>query len=69
MCVCVCVCVCACACLCVGKGWWLEGGGGASITCKNYLLITLSEILKKSVPSFHHQINIRYKYAGIYTII
>ena len=45
------------------------GGGGSSITCKNYLLMTLSEILKKSVPSFHHQINIRYKYAGIYTII
>ena len=47
----------------------VRGGGGSSITCKNYLLITLSEILKKSVPSFHHQINIRYKYAGIYTII
>ena len=66
MCVCVCVCVCACACLCV---WERSGWGGSSITCKNYLLITLSEILKKSVPSFHHQINIRYKYAGIYTII
>ena len=66
MCVCVCVCMCVFVCW---KGVVVGGGGGSSITCKNYLLITLSEILKKSVPSFHHQINIRYKYAGIYTII
>ena len=65
------MCVCVCVCMCVFVCWKgvVVGGGGSSITCKNYLLITLSEILKKSVPSFHHQINIRYKYAGIYTII
>ena len=67
MCVCVCVCVHVRVCVLERGGGWR--GGGSSITCKNYLLITLSEILKKSVPSFHHQINIRYKYAGIYTII